>query len=36
MPGMGDMVEKPLKFGFAKNFRLLALANDIPPISVIK
>jgi hypothetical protein len=33
---MGDMVEKPLEFGFAQNFCLLALADDIPPISLIK
>jgi hypothetical protein len=36
MPGMGDVVEKPLEFGFAKNFRLLTLADNIPPISVTK
>jgi len=36
MAGVRDVIEEPLKLGFANDLCLFALADDIPPVSVIK
>jgi hypothetical protein len=36
MAGVRDVIEEPLKLGFANDLCLFALADDIPPVSFIK